>query len=204
MALHNEILSPRHNKFLTKLFSMKGPAPAPQLATDIQVGHPIFHGVENRFLESWNRFGFFFIDAPGVGLNSNIILAMPSGSRVIAVVEKIVAYTTVAGQIEIQFGQGAPAAGAITGRATDGRISTGFGGSSLVPAFQHTNALQIGTTIVRYATFALTPVEVIQHEDHEIVISPGDRINIEDNTNNDNFSCSVWWRERPLEESELK
>src|SRR5215468_728603 len=143
MALHNEILTGRHNKFLTKLFSMKGPAPAPQLSTEIGISHPFFHGVENRFLESWNRFGFFIADVPGVGLNSNILINNPSGSGVIAVIEKIVCFTTAVSTVDIQFGQGFGGT-AITARATDGRISTGFGGASIFPGFQHTNALQIG------------------------------------------------------------
>src|SRR5260370_26198570 len=57
MARFNEILSGRFNKHLTRLFSIKGTAPSAQLASEIQPSIQMFNGAENRFLESWNRFG---------------------------------------------------------------------------------------------------------------------------------------------------
>jgi hypothetical protein len=54
MAKYNEILTGRYNRFIQKLFSMKGPAPAPQLSSDIAMQMSFFNGVENRYLEGWD------------------------------------------------------------------------------------------------------------------------------------------------------
>src|SRR6266851_4747570 len=57
MARFNEILVGRYNRSLQKLLSMKGQAVMPQLASELQPTFSFFSGAENRYLESWERFG---------------------------------------------------------------------------------------------------------------------------------------------------
>src|SRR5216683_1744621 len=90
MAKFNEILTGRHNKMLTRLFSMKGSAPAPQLAGEIMPVHLFFSGVENRFLESWNRYGFFATIGPTVGQTEAVQIKNPAGSNIVTVLESII------------------------------------------------------------------------------------------------------------------
>src|SRR5258707_13299714 len=89
MARFNEILVGRYNRFLQKLFSMKGGPPSAQLATEITPNLNLFNGIENRYLESWFRYGA----APGlaavVGANPGFRFRNPAGSNVIAMVEKL-------------------------------------------------------------------------------------------------------------------
>src|SRR2546429_2309050 len=89
MAIYNEILSGRHNRFLQKLFSMKGRVPSPQLSSEIQVSLPIFNGIESRYLEAWNTYGMAVSLGASAANMSGWRLRNPSTSNVVAVIEQI-------------------------------------------------------------------------------------------------------------------
>lgn len=200
MARSNEILTGRHNRFIQKLFAMKGGPPAPQLASDVQVVHPIFHGAENRFIESWDRFGTL-IGVNGVAaVNSGIRLRNPVPSNVIVVIERLTLFenlgdnpilsggfiptdlTTVIGTPIVRIDP--------RGRASPTLIfSTGTGVTALV------NRHQTGLT-------ANLPYEYIQTDNQEFPILPGDAVQITSQVVNVNITLSILWRERALEESE--
>src|SRR5437016_6340246 len=90
MALYNEILTGRYNRFLQKLFSIKGEAPSPQLSGEIGPTFSLFNGVENRYLETWQRFVIVAgTGTPAAGNRAAVRIRMNVGSGVIAVVEKL-------------------------------------------------------------------------------------------------------------------
>src|SRR5258708_40293223 len=98
MALFNEILVGRYNRFLQKLLAMKGGPPAPQLATEIGTNIQLFHGVENRYLEGWQRFGGqFSVPAAGVGNVGGFRFRNPAGNNVITAVEWLLCRSVAAG-----------------------------------------------------------------------------------------------------------
>src|SRR5258707_6598107 len=84
MARFNEILVGRYNGFLQKLLSMKGGPPAAQLATEIGVNIGLFHGVENRYLEGWLRFGLNSSVTGGVAQFAAIRWRNPATSNIVA------------------------------------------------------------------------------------------------------------------------
>src|SRR5260370_38167544 len=104
MAYTNEILVGRVNRGLQKLFGIKGPSPVPQLASDVQAVHPVFNGVENRYLDGWNRFGAQTSQGARVGNISGFRIPNPATSKVIAVFEKIAVSTSGTGELFIQIG----------------------------------------------------------------------------------------------------
>jgi len=112
MARFNEILTGRHNRLLQKLFSMKGGPPAPQLASEITASVPLFHGAENRYLESWERFGIGSQVAALAANNDVARLRNPAGSNVIAVIEKLQFTNSLADTLTLE--QGVQAADATT------------------------------------------------------------------------------------------
>jgi hypothetical protein len=205
MALQNEILTGRHNKFLQKLFGIKATAPAPQLSSEISVSQGIFHGVENRFLESWGKYGVGqLVPAGGAGTNSAVRLRNPALSGIIAVVEMIWVGATTAINYDIQFGQ--PGSADLTtvtpARAMDGRNGPQ---SSMVWSFgTPVGEPQIGTNIVQSVLNALVSIGHINGADQQIVLFPGDALEIACNTGNAALFASIWWRQRALEEGELK
>src|SRR5437879_1331505 len=89
MARYNEILVGRFNRFLQKVFAMKGEPPAPQLAGEISPNFQLFSGVENRYLEAWDRFAAGVNVAPVAGNLSGIRLRNPAGSNIVAVLERV-------------------------------------------------------------------------------------------------------------------
>src|SRR5438034_3476406 len=88
MARFNEILVGRYNRFVQKLLSMKGDAPVPQLASEFQPIIPTFSGVENRYLEGWDRFSITLSQTAVAAQTNGLQFRNPAGSNVIAVFEK--------------------------------------------------------------------------------------------------------------------
>ena len=90
MAIFNEILEGRFNRFLQKFFAIKGGPPVRQLGSEIMPVFQIFNGVENRWLEGWQQYGFVTVQAAGgAGVPSGVRLRNPVGSNVLAVITKI-------------------------------------------------------------------------------------------------------------------
>src|SRR5260370_34607702 len=89
MALHNEILVGRFNRFLQKHLGMKGHPPAPQLASDIGVSLNLHSDAENLYLEGWEAFGVNVLQPASAGNVNELRLRNPTGSNVIAVVYTI-------------------------------------------------------------------------------------------------------------------
>jgi hypothetical protein len=202
MALFNEILTGRHNRLLQKLFALKGAPPAPQLASEISISQPIFHGIENRFIESWNVYGCFGNVAPVAVTNSNFQMRNPLNSGLVAVIECLV-FNAAAGAVDLQYGQGASSiiAGGVLlpTRSRDGRNK---GASGIEVSTGNINAGQVGQTLIRFGTQTSISIIFPLSADQQIVLSPGDSVRLQDTTQNDTMNVSALWRERALEESE--
>jgi len=89
MARFNEILAGRYNRFLQKLFVLKGGPPSPQLSSEIGIAMVLFNGVENRWLESWERFFFTSFLAASAANEGGVRLRNPAGSNVMVVIERV-------------------------------------------------------------------------------------------------------------------
>jgi len=104
MAVYNEIGIGRWNRFIQKITDIKGSPPARQLASEIVFQHPIFSGQENRYLESWDRFGAGIVVGPIAAQNSGFRLTNPTGSNVIIVVEKACVSVATISTITFEYG----------------------------------------------------------------------------------------------------
>jgi len=205
MAKFNEILTGRHNKFLTRLFSMKGPAPAPQLAGEIQPQISLYSGVENRYLESWNRFWGTLILGPSIGNNNGVQLRNPIGSNLLAVMEKLTLFNAGAQTFTLSVIRTAQAAltNVSTMSSLDSRQGPLIGGSGIELSNFSPVANFAITPMVWHATAGIELNEIL-FEDHEWSILPGDTYRITDTTVNTTSTFIMQWRERSLEESELR
>src|SRR5258707_13679144 len=103
MARMNEILTGRHNRSLQKHFSMKGEPPAPQLSSEIMPVHSIATGIENRYLESWSRYGLFTSIGSVAASFSEFRLRNPS-NNIVAIIERLTLGDSVANSIELRIG----------------------------------------------------------------------------------------------------
>jgi hypothetical protein len=200
MAKFNEILSGRFNRSLQKLLSMKGGPPASQLATEIGVQFPLPLGVEFRYLEQWERFGTFNAQAGVAAVFSQIRLRNPSGSNVVAVVEKITFAFTVVDVVTVSLA--ATATDLATLITTQSRIDARSRGVGATVLSQGTPAALPATNLWAADAGANLNQDVILDENQELTILPGDAITLASNTANTLLRATIWWRERFLEDSE--
>src|SRR5260370_7654753 len=89
MALHNEILVGRFNRFAQRHFGLKGGPAVPQLSSELQLQMSIKSGIENYLLESWNRYVATGTVPATVGIGASARLRNPRGSNTLIVVERI-------------------------------------------------------------------------------------------------------------------
>jgi len=204
MARYNEILVGRYNRWLQKLLQLKGDAPAPQLAGEIQPSILYPSGVEERYLQGWGLWGGISAAPAAVGFTSGSGLRNPLTSGVIAVVEKIVVGIQVSG-LTVEWSVGSMLADLATSDVTmgfDGR--TPQTGSAL--HLSH-NAVGNGvpglTPVGQYGVLAANAVfDIILDTDHQFPLLPGFGCEIRCLTANTPINISWKWRDRPIEESE--
>jgi hypothetical protein len=204
MAKYNEILTGRHNRFVQKLFGMKGAAPTSQLSGDVQMVHPFFHGAENRLLESWSLWGASKVIAANAANVDTWQLRMPSGTNVIAVIEKLTVASSNA-NIEVLVGTKAQASDLAVTQISFTRDTRQLATTGSTAIASSTNVTVTGPNSFydSGAPAGGVTVEVIVYEDQQIVISPGFCLQVQSLTANVGMTVNCWWRERALEESEV-
>lgn len=215
MAIYNEILAGRYARAVQKLFSVKGSVPTKQVSGEVSIAHPLFSGVENRFIESWERFGISFNVAAAAANTSCVRVRNPAGSNVIIVLERICFSVDTQQTMNITFGKDSTDLATVAGlgntnldvRGQPG--PTGAGGRigpTLVMSRQNTTvgapALATSSQLESLNIAANTPREVVLYDDLQIPLSPGGALQIANGTVNTNLATSWIWRERGLEESE--
>lgn len=204
MALFNEILSGRLNRAIQKFTGIKGAPPAPQLSSEFMPIFPFFWGVENRYLESWNRFGVVINFASSAANFNMVQLRNPSNSKLVAVFEKILAANNSGGADAYQLQHGPQTVDFSINTATtrfDARI---VGQTSALIVSSRQNPATAGLA-VKCSVVALnnTNNDFITTDIQEVPLLPGDAIEVNNTTVNVGSSFTFWWRERSLEESEL-
>ena len=199
MGVYNEIGIGRWNRFIQKITDIKGSPPARQLASEIVFQHPIFHGQENRWLESWDRFGIGATIGPIAAQQSGMRLTNPSGSNVIIVLEK--ASVTVGAATFANLEYGRVGAGLSNTLASIPMETRGRSASTGLLTF-NVAALSTLNIIEQVSILASTPYDFLQDTMHEISIPPGASVQIDENLVNTALSATFWWRERFLEPAE--
>lgn len=204
MARYNEILAGRYNRFITKLLSMKGPAPAPQLAGDITISMALFNGAENRYLESWNRFGIMKSFAASAANFNQFRLRNPPTSNMVAVIEKIQVSTSATTDL---FDLSVAATNTDLANVLSASVmrfdARGSQSPTAIPTWQQTAATNtLGATVGRVGVGAGLSGDFISTDFQELTLLPGDAWHVNANTVNLGQSICYWWRERFLEDSE--
>lgn len=207
MAIYNEILVGRYPRMLQKLFSMKGAAPTKQLAGEVTVTLNLFSGVENRFLESWDRFGQALNIPAAATFQSGVRVRNPAGSNIIVVFERITYSETANDQPFVTFGADSTDLTTVVGIAnTTLDRRTARPSPTVIMSRQNTTAvvpaLASTTTLENIFIGANVPREMIAFEDQELLLSPGMAMQISANAVNQALVTTWIWRERFLEESE--
>lgn len=207
MALFNEIQVGRYNRLLQKLFSMKGGAPAPQVASEIVPVLPFFFGIENRYLEQWSRFVIMTSVAAAAANTAGVRIRNPATSNVISVLEKIRLIMFVQQNPVALHGTATTDLATVT--AVTGRLDPRANpGSSMVVSNQNTapalpvltGSFNIDQVVMPAATGG--SIDLIDGADQQYPLLPGDAYQFEANALNVALTVVLQWRERFLEESE--
>jgi len=209
VAVYNEILAGRFNRFVQKYLSMKGPTSLVAASPDLRFVHPFFNGTENRYLEGWDLFGL--TDAPaaaGVGNLTHFRLRNPAASGIIAVVVRVQLIETTStlslsasSTLQISRSITTDQNAIVTPVGWDNRGRPGptcvFSANTGAPA-----AFTGGQSICSGTAAAFTAFEFLGGREYEIPLLPGAGLEVLAGTANDACICTFWWRERPLEDSE--
>lgn len=201
MARYNEILAGRYNRFLTKLFSMKGSAPSPQASSEIGAVINFFSGVENRYLEQWETFAIASSVTGGAAQTGAARLRNPAGSNVILVIEKLTVATLVVNQANVQIASGLGDLTTIISSANV-RLDSRTRPNPTAVYSQTVNLVLAGTDDFFAALAANTTYDLIQEENQEIPLMPGDSCTVVQTVTAVNMATGFRWRERFLEDSE--
>jgi hypothetical protein len=207
MAIFNEVENARYNRMLQKLFGVKGTAPVRQLAGEIAASLPLFNGVENRYLESWDRFALAFNAVAAAGNQSAVRIRNPKGSNVIAVVEKFAFGSDTAQQPNVfQFRDDGTDLATIISTAGTGFDIRGRPNAALICSRQNTQVAAplpaSNDSIDNHFILASQPRDIVNDFDQQLVLVPGTGYQVVAGTVNTNLTFSVLWRERTLEDSE--
>jgi hypothetical protein len=214
MAGFNEILSGRFNRALQKLFSMKGPASVNELATTVQPNVQFSWGTEMRYLEAWNRFGASTQVGPTAAVVNAFQIHNPTTTGIVAVIEKFSIFPGAGVTdtfVVLRTGpqnDGTELANILVNTTMRFDARTGTQGGSCILSSQAAAAPGvIGSPklIAPIQTNGGPPFsDVIITDDQQITLLPGDAVQVIGGTVNIAWFVSVWWRERPLEDSEKR
>lgn len=210
MAVYNEILAGRYNRFLQKLFVLKGPPPTPQLASEVIPVFPFFTGVENRILEGWQRYAAALnLSAGGAGNVGRWRFRNPN-KVLVACFEKIILSNTnaaavtysvlIAGAVTTDLGT----AESLSNQQLDLRGQTT---SNLIASFDNNTAVNLGGISVFQGQIpAGQNLDIIITENQELTLANGNvggaALHIQTLSSNVILNSCVIWRERALEDSE--
>jgi hypothetical protein len=170
---------------------------------------PVHHGVEDRYLYSWNRYRQAVTNGPFAAVNSGIRLRNPTGSNVVAVIEYYIGFklsTDTAGLMTINRGQAAVDLDTLLGSQPNQREdprgqqqSTTIISINSVALVALTNATSVWSTSVTAGSNA----PYVWSEHFELLLMPGDCLQwAEASAVNLPLKVNFGWRERFLEDSE--
>jgi hypothetical protein len=206
MAVYNEILIGRFNRWLQKLLSMKGSPPTKQLSSELQPTLEFFHGREDMYLQGWNLFWTSLNAGPTAAVNDGFQLRNPASSNAIMIIEELNLRSSVANQSWLLSLIRSPQVEltnvfAATGMDPRGIPSVGGGSSLVLSSF--TNVVAFATSVYQWAhPTAGDTLFTIQDVSQQWLILPGDTYRITTGISNSQDFVSFKWRERALEESE--
>lgn len=203
MARYNEILVGRFARMVQKLFGMKGEVPVGSLAGELSVIFPLINGVENRYLESWDRFAFAGTQAGAAAANATWQIRNPAGSNVVMVIEKITVAATNTGFSIPAFRHGALTTDLATVASYNNPRLDSRGRPN--PTAIISSATNVSGGLANKVTVAgllNTSVDFFLFEEQEVNLLPGDAAQIVEGIANQALTVSWVWRERFLEESE--
>ena len=210
MATFNEINAGRFNRFAQKLFNMKGGTSVPTLSPDLMLIMAFSSGIENRYLEGWDQFANSKNIALFAANFAALNLRNPTGSNVMAVIESALLSEIVVDAFAtfVKYPRGA--AGAIVDqtniRVTQSLDPRGRPASTCILTDSSGVATinQVGGIVINGVNTPANSAINLMPAGREVPLLPGEAISISAGTAAQAMLAGFWWRERALEDSEIR
>lgn len=162
-----------------------------------------FSGVEDRYLQGWNRYANSFSVAAVAAQFGNIKMRNPTGSNVIAVLERLV-WIAASDSPQLGFGASTTDLTAIVSNTFSRLDPRGNPQPTLILSDTATATVFTGPVfIVSANNTGGGNAEFIRYTDDQIPILPGQAVQVQSVVANQLVTASVMWRERALQQSEL-
>lgn len=195
----------RISRGFEKLFNIKGGPSVVDVAHTVQSVFTIPTGLEERYLFGVESFAGGSAQAGVAANKSAFMIRNPLGSNVIAVIEKITVFTATSGQANMYVAGSNPAdlANAVTNNSRADPRGRSVGTCVLS---QDAPAVDPATGFNRIGVFQTTTagsVDLIVTNNQEIVLLPQIALRLVIQPVNQNILWTCFWRERPIETSEL-
>jgi hypothetical protein len=198
VAIANEILVGRYNRFIQKLLGMKGGVTLSQISGEMTTTLNVANGAETRYLEGWTLFGAQVGAAAQVGNRNAFAIFNPTGSNVVAVVTLVMAGDSVAAADTFQLIKVTTPVANIGTNDTANAVGWDKRDRPGTNMNLSDGVARVGTSIAFSTQTAGTswifPIEY--------PLLPGDELQISSTTNNIVVNYAFHWRERFLEEAE--
>lgn len=205
MAVYNEILVGRYNRYLQKLLGIKGGPPAASLAGDVMPVIPFYSGIESFIHQGWETFGLGVQVGAVAASTGKIQLRNPPGSNVVAVIQKIAVSTIAAVVFNLTFRVSSPALAnlATVVSGTDSKFDNrGRRAPTCIVSSVADATAGAGVAVWLGAGTGPAQLDLITYENQEIVLLPDSSVLMVDENQNNGYNVTYWWRERFLEETE--
>lgn len=205
MALFNEILASRFNRFAQKYLSMKGGPVIPTLSTDLQLVLPIQFGNDTLYLQSVDLFGATYGSGKNAAGVSGFRVRNPSTSGVVLNLLKFTIQTDIA-DAGLIFEHGASIAdytAVNTATPLDGRNARHSSAVISVNSAASVGvSLGAGTALDLVVSTPATRYDLVTDQVADYPLLPGFALNVFGATNNVLLRGTVVYLERVLESSE--
>lgn len=194
----------RFSRGIEKLFNVKGGPSIVDVEPSVRLAYPISPPVEERYLFGVETFGAGSVQAAVAANKSAFMIRNPLGSNVVTTIEKLSVFSSASAPIVLVVAGSNPADLA-TPIAPHNRVDPRHRStpSSIVsqdaPAVDPTT----GFLFISQEQVGSASLDFILYANQEIVLLPQMALRAVCQTVNQNLAWTCWFRERPLESSEL-
>lgn len=191
----------RFNRALEKLFNVKGGPTVVDVNHQVQAMIGLDRGVDQRYLEGWNRFASVAAVAALAANFARARIRNPPGSNVILVLEQLNVMETAPDTPLVTWGA------TITDLAN--LVSITFSrmdprGNPQPTAIVSQNSQAAGGLVfMQRAVGSTLNADFINYSDQQIPVLPGQVVDVGAQVANQAMQVGFMWRERALESSEL-
>lgn len=191
----------RWSRRVERYFNIKGGGGLMDVEQALRMTLSFATGVEERYLEGWNRFAVVTTVAAVAANFSRVRIRNPVGSNVVVVLEQLAANVSTQDTVLVTWG---PTVTDLTTLTTLTSTRMDPRGNATPTAIVSGNAQAAGgQAFLQRVVPTTATVDFVQNSDQEIPILPGQVVDIQDLAANITLAVTLMWRERALEASEL-